>query len=94
MAKNDEENNLFMIIFMVTASDVLTWANECGIPLSQVTDDVIGLLKENVRQSADSWRSLFEEMVKQAIKCPLDIACSPSCPWQEIGECILPTALK
>ncbi len=94
MLQDDKEDNLFMVVFMVTKSDVLTWANELGIPLSQVTEDVINMLKENIRRRAGNWQEIFEDVVKKAIKCPLDLACSPSCPWSEVGECILPAALK
>ncbi len=94
MAKNDKGENLFMIVFTVTRSDVLAWANELGIPLAQVTDDVIEMLKEKIRQGTDNWRELFEGMVKEAIKCPLDMVCSLSCPWREVGECKLPTMLE
>ena len=94
MAKNGKEENLFMLMFVVTRSDVLAWANELGIPLDQVTDDVIEMVKTKIRQGASSWRELVEGMVKEAIKCPLDMVCSPYCPWREVGKCILPTALK
>lgn len=80
MAKNDTGENLFMVVFSVTRSDVLAWANELGIPLDQVTDDVIEMLKGKIRQGTDNWRKLFEGMVKEAIKCPPDMACSPDVP--------------
>ncbi len=94
MAKNVEEDNLFMVIFRVTKKDVLAWANELGIPLGQVTDDVVQMLKQKIQQDAASWQELFECMLKEAIKCPLDMVCLPSCPWREVGECKLPTVLK
>lgn len=92
VAKKDNQESLFMIIFNVDKSDVLAWANELGIPPDQVTDDVIEMLKKKIRQSAGSWQALFKGMIKEAMRCPLDMTCSPSCPWREIGECILPTA--
>ena len=94
MAKNGKEDDLFMVIFMVTRKDVLVWANELGIPLDQVTDEVVQMLKQKIQQDADSWRESFEGMVKEAIKCPLDMVCSSSCPWREVGECKLLTMLK
>ena len=90
MTKNGKEDNLFMLVFMVNRSDVLAWANDLGIPLDQVTDEVAQMLKEKIRQDSAGWQELFEHMVKEAIKCPLDMVCSPSCPWREVGECILP----
>ena len=94
MAKNGKEDNLFMVAFMVTRKDVLAWANELGIPLNQVTDEVVQMLKQKIQQDTSSWQKLFEGMVKETIKCPLDIVCSPSCLWQEVGECKLPAMLK
>jgi len=94
VAKKDKQENLFMLMFVVTRSDVLAWANKAGIPLDQVTDEVIEMLKEKVVKGAANWRELLEGMFKEAIKCPLDTVCSPSCPWREIGKCILPTSLN
>ncbi len=94
MAKNGKEDDLFMVIFKVTRKDVLAWASELGIPLDQVTDEVVQMLKQKIQQDAASWRELFECMLKEAIKCPLDMVCSPSCPWREVGECKLPIVFK
>ena len=94
MARNGEEDNLFMLVFTVTRKDVLAWSNELGVPLAQVTDEVVQMLKQKIQQDTANWRELFECMVKEAIKCPLGLVCSPSCPWREVGECILPTVLK
>jgi len=94
VAKKDKEENLFMLMFVVTRSDVLAWANESGILVDQVTDEVIEMLREKIVQGAASWRELLEGMFKEAIKCPLDMVCSSSCPWQEVGKCILPALLN
>ncbi len=50
MAESDKKDILLMAILMVTRDDVLTSADELGIPEEQVTDDVIELVKERVSQ--------------------------------------------
>ncbi len=94
MAVNGNEDDLFTIMFIVTKKDVLTWTNEMGMPLDQVTDDVVISLKQKIQQEAGGWQELFESLVKKAIGCPLNMVCSPSCPWREIGECKSSTTLK
>ncbi len=94
MTVNGKEDDLFTVMFMVTKKDVLTWADELGIPLDKITDEVVFMLKEKIQQDAASWQELFEHMVKEAIKCPLDMVCMRSCAWREVGNCKLPTMLK
>ena len=94
MAENDKEGIILMAIFMLTRDDVLACADELGIPEEQVTDDVIELVKEKVSQGFRGWREVVKGMVKEAIKCPLGLVCSPSCAWREVGECILPRGVK
>ena len=94
MSESDKENILVMAIFIVTKDDVLSCANESGIPKEQVTDDVIELVKKNVSQGLGDWQEVIKDIVKEtikkdAIKCPLGLACSPSCAWREAGECTL-----
>lgn len=93
MTGNAKEENLFVLAFMVTRSDILTWANEMGIPAEKVNDKVIEVLKEKIVKDTANWQKFFENRVKEAIKCPLDMACSTSCPWQGVGNCTLPTVL-
>ncbi len=93
MSENSREDILLMAIFMVTKGDVRACANELGMPEEQVTDDVIELVKEVVSQGLGDFRETIKSMVKEAIKkeateCPLGMVCSPSCAWQEVGECI------
>ena len=94
MTENSEQNILVMALFMVTRDDVHACADELGIPEEQVTDDVIELVKEKVSQGFRGWREVVKGMVKEAIKCPLGIVCSPSCVWREVGECISPREVK
>jgi len=81
-------------MFVVTRSDVLTWASESGIPVDQVTNEVIEMLKKKIVQGAASWWEILEYMFKEAIKCPFGMDCLSPCPWREISECKLPAALN
>ena len=83
-----------MAVFTVTKGDVLACAHELGIPEEQVTDDLIELVKEKVSQGLGDWREVVKGMVKEAIRCPLGLVCSPSCAWRELGECMLPRGVK
>ena len=94
MAEKDKQDILVMAMFMVTRDDVLTCAEELGMSKEQVTDDVIELVKEKVSQGLGSWREVIEGIVKEAIKCPLGLVCSPSCAWREVGGCILPRGVS
>jgi len=93
MKESSIENILLMAIFRVTKSDVLACANELGIPEEQITDDVMELVKEYVSQGLAGWQGVIKDMVKEIIKmdaveCPLGVACSPSCVWREVGQCL------
>lgn len=99
MAENGKEDIILMAMFMVTKADVLAGADELGIPEEQVTDEVIELVKQKVSQELGHWRGVIKDMVKEAIKkatieCPLGLACSPSCAWREVGECVSSRAVK
>ncbi len=94
MAENNNERVLLMAILVVTRDDVLTCANELGIPEEQVTDDVIELVKERVSQGLGGWREIIKSMVKEAIKCPLGLVCFPTCAWREAGECLSPRGVS
>ena len=98
MAEGGKEDIILMAIFMVTKDDILTCANELGIPKEQVTDDVIELVKEKVSQDLRHCREVIKGIVKEAVKreairCPLGMVCSPSCVWQEVCECISPNSI-
>ena len=56
MAENDKGSILIMAVLMVTRDDVLSGADELGIPEEQMTKDKIELVKEKVSQSLSSWR--------------------------------------
>ena len=94
MAENNMENILLMAILMVTRDDVMTCADELGMPKEQVTDDLIELVKGKVGQSLGCWREVVKDIVKEAMSCPLGLVCSPSCAWRGVGECISPKAIK
>ncbi len=90
MLESGKKDIILMAILTVTRDDVLAGANELGIPEEQVTDDVIEMVKRKVSQNFSNWREVAKSMVKDAIKCPLGLVCSPSCPWREVGKCMLP----
>ncbi len=94
MAENSKKDILLMAVLTVTRDDILAGANELGIAEEQVTDDVIELVKRRVSQDLSHWREVVKSLVKDAIKCPLGLACSSSCAWQEVGKCVLPTGVK
>ena len=99
MLEKDGENILLMAILMVTRDDVMTCADELGMPREQVTDSVIELVKDRVSQGLGAWREVMKDMVKEVIgegssECPLGMVCSPSCAWREAGGCVLPTHIK
>jgi len=95
MQENSREDILIMALFMVTRDHVLTCASELGIPEEQVNDDMIELVKKKVSQDLGEWRGAIKKIVRETVnqaisKCPLGMACSPSCTWREVGECISP----
>ncbi len=94
MLESGKEEIILMAIFMVTKNEVLACANELGMPEGRVTDDVIELVREKVGQELRHWREAVKGMIKEAIKCPLGMTCSPSCAWREIGECVPPRRVK
>jgi hypothetical protein len=79
MTVNGKEDDLFTVMFMVTEKDVLAWAEELGMPLNNSSEEMVLMLKEKIQQDASSWQELFEHMVKEAIRCPLDRVCTRSC---------------
>ena len=94
MLENPNEGIILIAIFMVTKEDVLDCANELGMSEEQVTDDVIELVREKVKQGLRDQREVVKSIVKEAIKCPLGLVCSPSCTWREVGNCIFPRGPK
>ena len=90
MAESGKQDILIMAILTVTRDDVMAGADELGIPEEQVTDDVIEQVKRKVSQSLRDWREVVQNMVKDAIRCPLGLVCSPYCVWREAGQCLPP----
>ncbi|MFC1986362.1 hypothetical protein ACFLWC_05160 [Chloroflexota bacterium] len=88
MEESRKEEIILMAVLMVTKDDVLAFANELGIPGERVTEHAFELVKEKVSQGFDRCREAVKDMIKEAIKCPLSLDCSPSCPWREVGECL------
>ena len=104
MAERRKQDILVMALFVVTKDSVLTCANELGIPEEQITDDVLEVVREKVSQVLGDWRDVVKSMVKETIEketldkeviqCPLDIICSPSCAFRQVGECTLSREIK
>ena len=93
MAESSKEDILLMAVFKVTKDDVLTCADEVGIPREKVTDNIIEILKEKVNQGLNDLRGAVKDMIKVAIKCPLKLDCYPSCAWWKSGKCVFPKGL-
>ena len=87
MTEQDNRDVLLMALFVVTRDDVLSSAREVGLTEAEVSDDVIEMVKERVSQGLGDWREKIKELVKDAIRCPLGMACSTACPYREIGQC-------
>jgi sulfatase maturation enzyme AslB (radical SAM superfamily) len=91
---NQDEDIILIAIFMVTKDDILSCADELGMSQEQITDDVIDLVRQRIREDLRNRREVVRNIVKEAIRCPLGLVCSSSCPWREIGGCTYPTGTK
>lgn len=78
------------ITFMLTKDEVLACAKELGIPVEQITDEVIELVKNRLHQEFRHWPEIIKDVLTQATKCPLGLVCFPSCSWWKEGKCIFP----
>ena len=56
MSENNKQDVLVMALFVVTRDSILSCAGELGIPEEQVTDNLIGLVKERVSQGFGAWQ--------------------------------------
>ncbi len=95
MAESSKKDIIVMAMFTVTRNDILACADELGMSEELVTDDMIETVKGELGQRLGDWRDVIKDMVKEVIKnrtvkCPLDLVCSPSCAWREVGGCMLP----
>ena len=81
-------------IFMPTKDQILAYANELGIPKEQVTDDVIEFVRKRVKLGLGHWPEVVKNALKEAIECPLGLACYPSCAWWEDGKCTFLSGAK
>ena len=93
MAETRNEEVILMAVLAVTRGDILTGADELGISGERVTEEVVGLVKEKIREELGNWQEAVGGMVKEVIKkeaagCPLGMTCSPACTWREVGGCI------
>jgi len=86
MSKNNQQD----IIFVLTRDDVLDCAEELRIPAEQVTDETIELVKDKLKVEFGRWPEIIKEVLTQAAKCPLGLACFPSCYWWKDGRCTFP----
>ena len=94
MTEQKNRDILLMALFVVTRDDVLSSAREIGLSEAEVSGDVIELVKNRVSQGLGDWREKIKELVKDAIRCPLGMACSASCPFRELGQCAITGELE
>jgi hypothetical protein len=78
------------IIFMLNKDEVLACAKELGIPIEQVPDEVIALVKDRLNREFRHWPEIIKDVLTQATKCPLGLTCFPSCYWWRDGRCTFP----
>jgi hypothetical protein len=78
------------IIFMLTKDEVLACAQELGIPVEQVTDEVFELVRSRLNREFRHWPEIIKEVLNQANQCPLGLVCFPSCFWWKEGRCTFP----
>lgn len=78
------------IIFMLTKDEVLACAKELRIPIGQVTDEVIELVKGRLNREFGYWPEVIKDVLTQATKCPLGLVCFPSCSWWKDSRCTFP----
>jgi len=78
------------IIFVLTKDEVMACAKELKIAEEQVTDEVIELIKGKLEAEFGHWPEIVKEILTQAARCPLGLACFPSCCWWKEGRCIFP----
>ncbi len=94
MAEESERDILVMAVFMVGGNDVLVGADELGVSREKITGDVLERVKEEISQEIGKWGQAIKDMVKETIvdvviRCPIGMACSPSCAFKQAGECEL-----
>jgi len=73
---------------------VLAGANELGTSKEQVTNDVVELVKKRVSLGPRHRPEIVKSAPKEAIRCPLELVCYPSCFWWKDGKCIFPRKTK
>ena len=83
-------NNHKDIIFILTQDDILTCARQLKMTPEQLTDETIGLVKDKLAVEFSRWPEIVKEILIQATRCPLGLACFPSCCWWKEGRCIFP----
>jgi len=87
------EKNQKDIIFVMTREQVLACARELGIAEEQLTDKVMGLVKNRLGAEFRRWPEIVKEILTRATRCPLGLACFPSCCWWKEGRCLFPQKL-
>lgn len=56
------------VVFILIREDVLFCAQEMGIPVEQITDDVFNQVKKGVEWGLESWHEVMREAVNFALK--------------------------
>lgn len=82
---NDED-----VIFILTKSDILAYAQTIKIPPGQLSGETIELVKDKITREFGRWPEIVKEVVIQVSQCPLNLTCFPSCCWWKEGRCTFP----
>jgi hypothetical protein len=86
-------NNRQDIVFTMTRDQVLACARELGIAEEQLTDEVMGLVRDRLEAEFRRWPEIVKEILSRAARCLLGLACFPSCCWWKEGRCLFPRKL-
>jgi hypothetical protein len=88
------EKNRQDFVFVLTRDQILACAWELGIADEQLTDEAMGLVKNRLEAEFRRWPEIVKEVLSRAARCPLGLACFPSCSWWKEGRCIFPGSPK
>ena len=57
-----------VIIFILTGEDVISCAQEMGIPQEAITDDVLEQVKKGVEWGLEHWSDVVKVAISEALK--------------------------
>ena len=56
------------VVFCLTRADVIMCAQEMGIPVDSITDDVLAEVKDGVEWGLECWSDVMKEAIIIALK--------------------------